>query len=58
MGRLVPAQRAALTLCFAFGLSHEEAAAALDMPIGTVKSHISRGRDRLAVMLGRGVVAS
>jgi RNA polymerase sigma factor (sigma-70 family) len=58
MSRLMPAQRAALTLCFAFGLSHEEAAAALDMPVGTVKSHISRGRDRLAVMLGRGAVVS
>ena len=58
MGRLVPAQRAALTLCFAFGLSHEEAATTLNMPVGTIKSHISRGRDRLSVMLGRGVVVS
>jgi RNA polymerase sigma-70 factor (ECF subfamily) len=54
----VPAQRAALTLCFAFGLSHEEAATTLNMPVGTIKSHISRGRDRLSVMLGRGVVVS
>jgi RNA polymerase sigma-70 factor (ECF subfamily) len=58
MGKLVPAQRAALTLCFALGMSHEEAATALDMPLGTLKSHVSRGRDKLAVLLGRSMVAS
>ena len=58
MRRLVPAQRAALTLCFALGLSNEEAAATLDMPLGTLKSHVTRGRDRLSVLLGRGVVVS
>ncbi len=52
MARLVPAQRAALTLCFALGFSHEEAAAALDMPLGTLKSHVNRGREKLAAMLG------
>ena len=52
MARLVPAQRAALTLCFALGLSHEEAAASLDLPLGTLKSHINRGREKLAAMLG------
>ena len=49
--RLVPAQRAALTLCFALGLSNEEAAAALDMPLGTLKSHVNRGREKLAALL-------
>ena len=58
MVRLIPAQRAALTLCFALGLSNEEAAAALDMPLGTLKSHINRGRDRLSILLGRSMVAS
>jgi RNA polymerase sigma-70 factor (ECF subfamily) len=52
MARLVPAQRAALTLCFALGLSHEEAAASLNLPLGTLKSHVNRGRERLAAMLG------
>lgn len=51
MTQLVPAQRAALTLCFALGFSNEEAAAALDMPLGTLKSHVNRGRKRLAVLL-------
>ena len=58
MQRLMPAQRAALTLCFALGMSHEEAAAALDMPLGTLKSHVSRGRGKLASLLGRNMVAS
>jgi len=53
MERLSPAQRASLTLCFALGMSHEEAAAALNMPLGTLKSHVSRGRERLSVLLGR-----
>jgi len=52
MARLVPAQRAALTLCFALGLSHEEAAGALNLPLGTLKSHVSRGREKLTAMLG------
>jgi len=51
LARLVPAQRAALTLCFALGFSHEEAAASLNLPLGTLKSHVSRGRERLAGML-------
>ena len=51
LARLVPAQRAALTLCFALGLSHEEAAASLNLPLGTLKSHVNRGRERLAGML-------
>lgn len=51
MARLAPAQRAALTLCFALGFSNEEAAAALSIPLGTLKSHINRGREKLAGML-------
>ncbi len=50
--RLAPAQRAALTLCFALGFSNEEAAAALHIPLGTLKSHVNRGRDKLSKMLG------
>lgn len=52
MAQLAPAQRAALTLCFALGMSNEEAAAALDVPLGTLKSHVNRGRERLARLLG------
>jgi RNA polymerase sigma factor (sigma-70 family) len=51
MARLSPGERAALTLCFALGMSHEEAAVSLAMPIGTVKSHVARGREKLKAML-------
>lgn len=45
-------QRAAITLCLAYGFTNEEAAEALQMPLGTVKSHVTRGRDRLRAVLG------
>jgi RNA polymerase sigma-70 factor (ECF subfamily) len=50
--RLSPPESAALTLCFALGLSNTEAAAALDMPLGTLKSHVLRGREKLKAFLG------
>jgi len=40
-------QRAAVTLCLVCGFSHSEAAAILGAALGTVKSHVLRGRDRL-----------
>ena len=52
MAQLHPMQRAALTLCFALGLSNEEAAKALNIPLGTLKSHVGRGRAKLACLLG------
>lgn len=39
--------RSVLVLRFVEGLSIDEVAAALDLPPGTVKSHIHRGRQRL-----------
>ena len=45
-------QRAVVMLCLGWGLSHVEAADALDMPLGTVKSHVVRGRARLREVLG------
>jgi RNA polymerase sigma-70 factor (ECF subfamily) len=45
-------QRAAVLLCLAEGLTHTEAADALGMPLGTVKSHVSRGRASLRAALG------
>lgn len=50
--KLAPAESAALTLCFALGLSHSEAASAMDMPLGTLKSHVLRGREKLKELLG------
>ncbi|MCF8878686.1 sigma-70 family RNA polymerase sigma factor [Hyphobacterium sp. SN044] len=40
-------ERAAVVLCYASGLSHSEAAEMLNMPLGTVKSHVNRGREKL-----------
>lgn len=45
-------QRAAVALCLAAGFSHSEAAEALGMPLGTVKSHVARGREKLLDLLG------
>lgn len=45
-------QRAAVTLCYGEGLSHSEAAEVLGMPLGTLKSHVLRGRERLVALLG------
>jgi RNA polymerase sigma-70 factor (ECF subfamily) len=39
-------------MCFALGLSNTEAADALDMPLGTLKSHVLRGREKLKAILG------
>lgn len=47
MAALPEEQRAAVALCLGEGFSHAEAAAILNLPLGTVKSHVSRGRDRL-----------
>lgn len=54
MSKLSLEQRAAVMLCLAHDFSHAEAAGALQMPLGTVKSHVSRGRERLREALGEG----
>jgi RNA polymerase sigma-70 factor (ECF subfamily) len=38
-------------MCFGAGLSHQEAADALNLPLGTVKSHVKRGLDKLRTRL-------
>lgn len=52
MRDLAPDVRACVALCLADGWPHAEAAAALGLPLGTVKSHITRGRARLLKALG------
>jgi len=54
MARLSAEERAALTLCYALGHSHGEAAEILSLPLGTVKSHVLRGREKLKAMLEAG----
>jgi RNA polymerase sigma-70 factor (ECF subfamily) len=53
MAALPEEQRAAVALCLAAGYSHGEAAEALGIPLGTVKSHVQRGRAALLASLGR-----
>jgi RNA polymerase sigma factor (sigma-70 family) len=45
--RLHSSERAAVLLCCQNGLSHEEAANALGCPLGTVKTNVLRGREKL-----------
>ena len=52
MADLPPDQRACVALCLAADFSHQEAADALGLPLGTVKSHVTRGRARLLQALG------
>lgn len=52
MAQIGPDQRAAIALCLAGGWSHGDAAKVLDMPLGSVKSNVSRGRARLVEILG------
>jgi len=51
MRHLNEPERACIALCFQAGMSHREAANALGYPVGTVKTHISRGKDKLRVHL-------
>jgi RNA polymerase sigma factor (sigma-70 family) len=40
-------ERTAIVLCCQNGLSHDEAARVLDIPLGTVKTNVLRGREKL-----------
>ncbi len=48
LARLTPTLREALVLVAARGLSHEEAAAICNVPVGTMKARVSRARKALA----------
>jgi len=51
MNALSTEQRAAVMLCLSYGMSHSEAAIALNQPLGTVKSHVARGKHKLRAFL-------
>ena len=45
-------ERAAIVQCYHNDLSHEEAALVLGCPVGTVKTHILRAKQKLKTRLG------
>lgn len=54
LAALPPEQAAAVALCLGAEFSHADAAEALGLPLGTVKSHVTRGRAKLLEMMGAG----
>lgn len=48
---LAEEERTVLHLCFQQGLSHAEIADVLQWPLGTVKTHINRGKEKLRPLL-------
>jgi RNA polymerase sigma-70 factor (ECF subfamily) len=53
MQRLSPAQRDAVHFSLQRGFSHPEIADIMGIPVGTVKTHVLRGRQRLQELLGQ-----
>jgi RNA polymerase sigma factor (sigma-70 family) len=51
MKSLSDQERLCVSLCYGAGLSHAEAAETIGAPLGTVKSHVKRGLDKLRVRL-------
>src|SRR5215471_13634757 len=53
LARLSAEQREVLLLVGLEGMDYESVAQILDVPIGTVRSRLSRGRERLRELMGR-----
>jgi RNA polymerase sigma factor (sigma-70 family) len=47
LATLSESERLCVSLCYGAGLSHAETADTLKIPLGTVKSHVKRGMDKL-----------
>ena len=51
LNQLSGQEKMAIVMCYSCGLSHAEAAEAMGYPLGTVKSHVNRGKQKLRVLL-------
>lgn len=51
LARLSDAERAAIVQCYYLDRSHEEAAYVLGCPLGTVKSHLARAKQKLKAQM-------
>jgi RNA polymerase sigma factor (sigma-70 family) len=51
LSRLSAPERLCVSLCVGAGYTHDELALALGLPLGTVKSHVTRGLAKLRLIL-------
>ncbi len=51
LAQLREEERAVIVMCYSCGFSHGDAAEVIGMPLGTVKSHIARGKVKLRALL-------
>ncbi len=51
LARLAPQERLCVVLAYSEGMSHAEISSATALPLGTVKSHVRRGSERLRALL-------
>lgn len=51
LARLAPDERLCVVLAYSEGMSHGEISAATELALGTVKSHVRRGAERLRALL-------
>ena len=51
LNQLAPVEQTALHLCYQQGLSHREIADVLGSPVGTVKTHLARSKEKLRPLL-------
>ena len=55
VNRLKPSEREIIALCDWSGVSYSEAATALNIPVGTVRSRLSRAREHVRTLLADAV---
>ena len=54
LAKLSRAERLCVSLCHGVGMTHDEIAGELGIPLGTVKSHVLRGIKKLRLLMTAG----